>query len=151
MRMVLRITWTNGNHRKEEVEKEKENKRINLVKKKHFRQEEKLGRLLYEIFPDNIISTHDRRTLKGLELDFLVRDLRLAFEYDGEQHFNQKLCEEIFKSDFKELQKRDKTKDKLCVRKKIILIRVKFDEPLTKSHILKKIKEKYGSPSSRRG
>ena len=76
-----------------------------------------------------------------MELDFWIHKLNLAFEYDGEQHFDRHLCEDIFKSDFDALQKRDKRKDHLCRNKHITLIRIKYDEPLTKSHIKKKIKQ----------
>ena len=62
----------------------------------------------------------------------------MAFEYDSEQHFDRKLCEEVFKSDFDALQKRDKKKDHLCRQKHITLIRIKFDEPLNKTYIKKK-------------
>jgi hypothetical protein len=120
-------------------EKNSSNRIINLLKKRNLKNEDKLGLIISEIFPDKFIKRHDRKILKGLELDFLIRDLRIAFEYDGEQHFDKKLCEEIFKSDFKELQKRDRLKDKLCNKKRIKLIRIKFDEPLTLKHIKNKI------------
>ena len=49
--------------------------------------------------------------------------------------------ENVFKSDFKELQKRDRTKDKLCKKKNMTLIRIKYNEPLTKIHIRKRVRE----------
>ena len=118
-----------------------ENKVYDLTEKKIFRQEEKVLKILKEIFPNNFIRRHDRKLLKGLELDFILPELRLAFEYDGEQHFDKKLCEKIFKSDFNELKKRDRKKDKLCIKKNIILIRIKYDEPITKKHINMKLKK----------
>ena len=126
---------------KDKLPKE-ENREIFLLEKRIFRQEEKLLKILKEIFPDKFIKRHDRKILKGLELDFLIRELRLAFEYDGEQHFDEKLCEEVFKSDFEDLKRRDRLKNKLCRKRKITLIRIKYDEPLTKSYIKKKIKQK---------
>ena len=125
----------------EDKERKQENRKIILLEKRVFRQEEKLLKILQEIFSDEYIKRHDRKVLKGLELDFLLREIRLAFEYDGEQHFDKKLCEEVFKSDFDALQKRDRKKDKLCKKKNITLIRIKYDEPLTKTYIKKKIKE----------
>jgi len=116
------------------------NRTINLYKKRIFRQEEKLYDILKLIFPLDFIKIHDRKMLKGLELDFFIREKRIAFEYDGEQHFDKKICEEVFKSDFNELKKRDRKKDKLCRRKNITLIRIKYDEPLKKSYIKKKIR-----------
>jgi hypothetical protein len=120
--------------------KKEENKRLNLAKSRILRNEEKLYRLIKEIFPEDYIKKHDRKVLHGLELDILVYNKRIAFEYDGEQHFNRELCENVFKSDFKELKKRDKKKDKLCKKKNMVLIRVKYNEPLTKNHIKKKLK-----------
>ena len=124
----------------EDKEKKTENRKIILLEKRIFRQEEKVLKILQEIFPNDFIKRHDRKVLKGLELDFLIRERRLAFEYDGEQHFDRKLCEEVFKSDFNALQKRDREKNKRCRNKNITLIRIKYDEPLTKTHIKKKIK-----------
>jgi len=121
------------------IEKEEENKVYDLTEKRIFRQEEKVLKILREIFPNNFIRRHDRKILKGLELDFILPELRLAFEYDGEQHFDKKLCKEVFKSDFNELQKRDRKKDKLCIKKNIVLVRIKYDEPLTKTHIKRKL------------
>lgn len=129
-----------GEFRVGEVKKE-EHKVYDMIEKRHFRQEEKLYKILRELFPNEYIKRHDRKELKGLELDFFVIKKRLAFEYDGEQHFDRKLCEEVFKSDFDALQKRDKRKDYLCRNKRITLIRIKYDEPLNKRYIKKKCKE----------
>ncbi len=120
-------------------EKKAENRRIKVAKGRIFRQEEKIYLILKEIFPNNIIRRHDRRRLKGLELDFYLPELKLGIEYDGEQHFDRKLCEEVFKSDFDAQVKRDRKKDQLCRRKKIKLIRIKYDELLTKTYLKKKL------------
>jgi len=78
--------------------KKKENKVYDLIGKRIWKQEQKLYNILKELFPDNYyIRRHDRRTLNGLELDFNLPELRLGIEYDGEQHFDRKLCEEVFK------------------------------------------------------
>ncbi|HUS50775.1 MAG TPA: hypothetical protein VMZ91_11465, partial [Candidatus Paceibacterota bacterium] len=122
-------------------EKPKENRRIILFQRRIWKNEEKLFKILREIFQDEYIKKHDRKTLKGLELDFFIKKLNLAFEYDGEQHFDRELCENVFKSDFDALQHRDKKKDTLCKIKNIDLIRVKFNESLTKSNIKRKIKK----------
>lgn len=124
-----------------EKKKKEDNRRIKVAKGRVWRCEEKVYRILRELFPDKIIRRHDRRTLKGLELDFNLPEFRLGIEYDGEQHFDRKICEEVFKSDFDAQVRRDRKKDKLCSKKKIILIRIKFDEPLTKTHIKKKLKQ----------
>ena len=115
------------------------NKTYDLIEKRHWRCEEKVFSILRELYPDKIIRRHDRRTLKGLELDFNLPELRLGIEYDGEQHFDRKLCEEVFKSDFDAQVRRDRKKDKLCRKKNITLVRIKYDEPLTKTYIKKKL------------
>ena len=117
----------------------KENRRISLIKGRIWKSEAKLGLILNEIFPKEYIKNHDRRRLKGLELDFYIHELKLAFEYDGEQHFDRKLCEEVFKSDFDAQVRRDREKDRRCRKLGIKLIRIKYDEPLTKTHIKKRI------------
>lgn len=125
----------------ENKENTNKNKKINLLQKKVLRQEYKLLNILKEIFKDCYIRIHDRRTLNGLELDFNIPELRIGVEYDGEQHFDKKLCEEVFKSNFEELKKRDRLKEKLCKKKNITLIRIKFDEPLTLNNIKKRFKQ----------
>jgi|GEM_PF-6894681 very-short-patch-repair endonuclease len=125
-------------HPQEEIENDRT---ISFINKRRFRQEEKMFKILRDIFPDKFIKRHDRKVLKGLELDFLIRELRLAFEYDGEQHFDKDLCENVFGSDFDELKRRDRKKDKLCRKKNVKLIRIKFDEPLNKRHILKRLRD----------
>ena len=117
------------------------NKTISLMQKRIWRKEQKLYDIIRELFPNEFIKMHDRKTLKGLELDIFIRRLNLAFEYDGEQHFDKKLCEEVFKSDFEALQKRDRKKEVKCRDLGINLIRIKYDEPLNKRYIKNKIKK----------
>jgi very-short-patch-repair endonuclease len=70
------------------------------------------------------------KTNRSLELDCYNADLdvgkgwRLAVEYDGEQHFKKTSMGDDKK--VKELQARDKLKDKLCKENKVILIRVPY-------------------------
>jgi len=119
------------------------NKNKNIMKKREFlykrqlRKENKLFEILQQLFPKEYIKRHDRRRLKGLELDFYIHSLRLAFEYDGEQHFHRQVCEKAFKSDFDALKKRDRRKNKLCRRLGIKLVRIKYDMPLNKSFVKK--------------
>ena len=83
---------------------------------------------------------------KSLKVDAYYPDFNLIVEYDGEQHFqvvrwNPKQSMEEAKKLLKLQQKRDKTKEKLIRTKDIKLIRFKFDEPLTKKYIRKKLIE----------
>lgn len=118
------------------------NKIISLITKRNLKCEEKIYRILKEIFPDKIIRRHDRKTLKGLELDFNIPELRLGIEYDGEQHFDKELYKKLYGDGFDAQVIRDKLKNKLCIKKNIKLIRIKYDEELTKTNIKKKLKEK---------
>lgn len=121
-------------------ENQEDNRRIKLAKGRILRQEEKIYTILRELYLDNIIRRHDRKTLKGIELDFNLPELRLGIEYDGEQHFDKELYEKLYGEGFDEQVKRDRKKDRLCIKKNITLIRIKFDEPLTKTNIKNKIK-----------
>lgn len=118
---------------------QKDNRIIILFEKRVLRQEGKLLKVLREIFPNEIIRKHDRKVLYGLELDFLIYNKRIAFEYDGEQHFDKLLYNKLYGSGFEEQQKRDRLKDKLCVKRNIKLIRIKYNDRITKSNILRKL------------
>lgn len=122
-------------------DKKEDNRRIRLAKGRVWRCEEKIYRILRELYLDKIIKRHDRRTLKGIELDFNIPELRLGIEYDGEQHFDKVLYKKLYGDGFDAQVKRDRLKDRLCRRKNITLVRIKYDEPLTKTHIKKKLKE----------
>ena len=119
-----------GNNKYKRVTKKRE-----FLLKRQLRKENQLFNILQKKFPKEYIKRHDRRRLKGLELDFYIHSLRLGFEYDGEQHFNRNICEHVFKSDFNALKKRDKMKNKLCRRLGIKLIRIKYDDKLNISLI----------------
>lgn len=123
------------------LEKKQKNKIYDMIKKRIWRCEEKIYKILREIYPDKIIRRHDRRTLKGLELDFNIPELRLGIEYDGEQHFDEELYKKLYGEGFHEQVRRDRMKNVACRRKKIKLVRIKYDEPLNKTHIKKRLKE----------
>ncbi len=126
----------------EEKQRNDSQRIISLLKKRIWRNENKLGLIVSKLFTSYFIKKNDRKIIKPLELDFYIHDLKLGFEYDGEQHYDQKVCEEVFKSDFKAQQSRDIKKNAMCRKKGITLIRIKYDEPLTVTHIKQKIKEK---------
>lgn len=125
--------------------KKETNRYIEILKGRTLKKENELGKILYQLFPNNFIKKHDRKELKGLELDFFIRELNLAFEYDGEQHFDKALCENVFGSNFEELQKRDRKKTIMCRDKGIRLIRIRYDEKINKNSIKRKIRNYNGS------
>lgn len=122
-------------------EKGKKNKILDLRRKRVWRQEEKIYTILRELYPNKIIRRHDRKTLKGIELDFNLPELRLGIEYDGEQHFDKELYEKLYGEGFEAQVKRDRKKDRLCIKKMIKLVRIKYDEKINKTNIKNKIKE----------
>jgi hypothetical protein len=84
-----------------------------------------------------------------LELDIWVPSLKLAIEYDGEQHFEEvRRSASQTKRDIKKalasLQKRDQIKDTLISQHPEDIkhfIRIKYDEPLTSEHVLERLKQ----------
>lgn len=65
-------------------------------------------------------------TGKNLELDCFSPQSRNAVEYDGVQHYQFPNPFHKTKKEFQKQQNRDKTKDRLCLEKKINLIRVPY-------------------------
>lgn len=57
--------------------------------------------------------------------DFLVRDIRLLIEFDGEQHFKET---GYFKRSLKEQREIDRFKDKWALKHGYHLLRIKFDQ-----------------------
>ena len=57
--------------------------------------------------------------------DYALKDIEILDRYERDIAFGDRMAQ----------------KDKLCKTKKIILIRIKYDEPLTKTYIKKKLKQ----------
>jgi len=76
--------------------------------------------------------------LQRLELDAYLPALGLAFEYQGQQHFRPVELFGGVEAYVKQVQ-RDRLKRELCVQRKIVLIEVYYDEPLSMELILSKI------------
>tara|TARA_B100000780_G_scaffold268149_1_gene225837 strand:+ start:364 stop:1797 length:1434 start_codon:yes stop_codon:yes gene_type:complete len=62
------------------------------------------------------------------ELDGYNEELRLAFEYDGAQHYDENNYFNKTSQDFKDLEFRDRLKDFRCKEQGIELIRIMYDE-----------------------
>lgn len=76
----------------------------------------------------------------SLELDGYCKEINLAFEYDGEQHF--KPIEWMGGEEkFKQTQKLDKLKNDLCKSSKITLIRIPFTIKNIENYIKRKLVE----------
>jgi very-short-patch-repair endonuclease len=74
------------------------------------------------------------------KVDFSIRELRLAFEYDGEQHFES--IEHFGGHEgLLKRQERDARKNALCQENKYDLVRISYTEDLSTESVEKKIKE----------
>ena len=101
-----------------------------------------LLKIVQEIFPyQRIELEHNVASYGGLFLDIYLPRLKVAFEYDGPQHFEY--CEHFHGSreNFIKARKRDLEKDELCDQQGITLIRVAYNEDMTKELILQKLEE----------
>ena len=76
--------------------------------------------------------------LDGLELDVWIPELSIAFEYQGEQHFNA-IDHWGGKEALTKTQERDKRKKKLCQDYGVKLICINYDDPLEEAFILNQI------------
>lgn len=118
---------------------------VNIICKKHglFKQtamhhlyghgcpiccESRIEKLITMVLNENQIEFqhNDRKTLNGLELDFLIPSKNIAIECQGEQHFKPKSfgChnEQLVKENFDKQIERDKRKKDLCKDNGIDLI-----------------------------
>lgn len=81
------------------------------------------------------------KTNNNLKLDAYFNNYKLAIEYDGIQHYQHIPYLDKYYNDFINRQYKDRVKEKLCKENKIKLIRIKYDEPLTKEYIINKLME----------
>jgi hypothetical protein len=99
-----------------------------------------LFHLVSNVFPLCIIERNIRPDwLEKLELDIYLPEKKIAFEYQGQQHFYPIKAwggEDAFEN----LQRRDERKRQLCSQLGIILIEIDYTEPLTLNHLTEKIK-----------
>jgi hypothetical protein len=77
--------------------------------------------------------------LNGLEIDVFIQELNLGIEYQGIQHFRP-LSHLGGKEAFEKLQFRDELKQKLCQKQGIRLVYIDYDEDVSESLIISKIK-----------
>jgi very-short-patch-repair endonuclease len=94
------------------------------------RASQKLHTLLRQLFPTHKI-VEEYTFTNGLRLDFYIPDLNVAFEMDGEQHFEYIDHFHKTKSEYYISQNRDEQKDYICEQLGINLIRFRYDDELT--------------------
>lgn len=101
---------------------------------------EELLELVKEVFPHQKIELEYNIAERGaLFLDIYIPALKVAFEFDGEQHF--RFCEHFHdtRENFIAAKKRDVKKDIRCDELGITLIRVAYNETMSKELLLKKL------------
>jgi len=80
-----------------------------------------------------------RRKGSRMELDGYSEENKIAFEYDGKQHFQKD--HKFFENnpdEFKAQKERDRRKDDLCKQHGVTLIRIREHQRLTEEHVLAK-------------
>lgn len=76
----------------------------------------------------------DSTTNRKLELDGYCKELRLAFEYDGRMHYEERSTHQLTDKQVRrhsclsQIQEKDKIKDALCKTNHIVLIRIPYWE-----------------------
>ena len=102
-----------------------------------------LFRLINKIYPNQEIIRHLRPFwLNGLELDIYLPDLKIGFEYQGQQHFYP-ITAWGGKKALEELRIRDEKKRQLCKEQNIILIEIDYTEPLEEVYVKDKISKTF--------
>ena len=97
--------------------------------------ETQLAALVSEIVTPATVERHLRPPwLDGLELDVWVPDLRLGFEYQGQQHFHP-IKAWGGRAALQLVQQRDARKVELCRVAGVRLVVIDYTEPLTRSHV----------------
>jgi len=91
------------------------------------------------IFKDEIVLINTRGILNGLELDCYIPRLKLAFEYNGKQHYEYVSIFHNSLDSLEEVKKRDRLKKKLCDNINIKLIIIDYNELLSEELIINKI------------
>lgn len=109
-----------------------------------FKGEKKLRKILKKIYPGQVLMSQDNLGfLERQRVDFSIRDLSLAFEYDGKQHFEPVtfggMTEEQAIEVFLYIQDCDKRKNKLCEENGYILVRIRYNEKLSEDLVRQKL------------
>ncbi len=77
----------------------------------------------------------------ALFLDIYLPRLKIAFEYDGRQHFEYNEHFHGSRDNFIKARRRDDEKDELCEQQGITLIRVAYNEKMDKELVLSKLEK----------
>jgi len=105
---------------------------------REWKNQRRLGEILKQIFPNQVKSQDNLDFLGRQRVDYSVRDLKLAFEYDGAQHY---MPVKWFGGEekFRYRQSCDDRKTRLCKKNGYDLVRIAYNEELNKQVIQLKI------------
>ena len=98
--------------------------------------------IVTSIFKNHLVLKNTRGFLNGLEIDCYIPDLKIGFEYNGEQHYNFISAFHKDENDLIKQKKRDILKNKLALERGIKLITIRYDEELSEELIQNKLKDK---------
>lgn len=103
-----------------------------------------LEAILHQLFPHYIVQKQVAikvRPKVTLFVDILIPSLKLAFEFDGRQHFQQIPFFHATKKDFEVSKQRDTLKSRALSDMGYTLIRIKYSENLDEESLKKRILE----------
>ena len=114
---------------------------------KIFIREERCRRIFEDILGEKFPNVRpswllNKETGYRLELDGYCPKLKLAFEYDGIQHYKYPNPFHRDLRHFHRQRKRDGIKNRRCKSHKVILIRIKYDIPDLEKYIKGELKKK---------
>ena len=95
--------------------------------------------LVKELMPENtVLREASPPWLRRMRLDVYVPELRLAFEHQGQQHFE---AVPIFGGEdaLRRTQERDDYKRRLCVENGVRVVDVRYDDPLSLKWLRRRI------------
>lgn len=96
--------------------------------------------IVQQIYPYQRIELEHNVAEKGaLFIDIFLPRLQIGFEYDGRQHFEYNEHFHGSRENFIKARRRDNEKDEVCEAKGIVLIRVAYDEDMSRGLIVYKI------------
>jgi len=113
------------------------------------RNEILLGQILKRLYPNqDIRAQDDLGFLSRLKVDYSIRALRLAIEYDGKQHFEPVdfgcLSKDQAERALRAQQERDHRKNQLCENNGYIIVRFPYNKKLN----VRNVKKMMGEPSA---
>lgn len=108
-----------------------------------------LFQIVKRVFPGEAVHRCSRPPfLQGLELDIFLPAHSLAFEFQGEQHY-EPVDHWGGDEGLRKLLERDQRKRELCDAHGVKLIEVRFDDPLSENHVRECIEQICDVPKSR--